>query len=236
MTVPKTVSSPLFPGFSYLEDIDSTILQEVRYAGPHNFIGRPIDGYEAARCVVSDKLGQGIAAVQEEVRKDNYTLKVYDAYRPLRSVVNFAKWAMDLEDLLMKEEFYPEINKAHLFDLGYIGFRSQHSRGCAVDLTLVPLTIPDQDTYRSGDQLVDARLPKGQRFNDNSIEMGTGFDCFDEMSHTACPRISEEAKKNRAYLTKVMETHGFENYEKEWWHFSLKDEPFPETYFDFPVR
>ncbi len=223
-------------GFIYLEQLDPTIIQEMRYYGNHNFIGRPIEGYEADKCITTLKVAEALKRVQAELRGQSLTLKVYDAYRPLRAVGHFVEWANDVNDLKMKKEFYPDVDKSKLFELGYIGIRSQHTRGCAVDLTIVPIPTPKQDTYQSGDILVDGRLPKGTRFNDNSIEMGTGFDVFDELSHTANSNISDTAKSNRAMLVEIMAKHGFANYSKEWWHFYIEDEPFAETYFDFPIR
>jgi D-alanyl-D-alanine dipeptidase len=223
-------------GFIYLENLAPTILQEIRYAGCHNFIGRPLNGYEAERCIVSFPLGEALAKVQKEAINQGMTLKVYEAYRPLRAAQDMVKWAMDINDHKMKAEFYPDIDKSKVFELGFLAIRSQHSRGCAVDLTLVPLPIPSQDIYHSGDELKDSRLPKALRFNDNSIEMGTGFDCFDNLSHTMNSHISKEAQHNRMLLKSMMEKYGFINYGKEWWHYSLQNEPFPETYFDFPIH
>lgn len=236
LTSPLTTLNNLPKGFSYLEQHDASILQEIRYAGSHNFVGSPIDGYEEHKCVVSNAVGQALAKVQAALKPHQLSLKVYEAYRPLRAGAHFLKWALSSDDQTMKTEFYPAIEKNTLFDQGYIAFRSQHTRGCAVDVTLVPLPTPAQATYQPGDPVLDGRLPKGQRFDDNSIEMGTSFDCLDEMAHTHNPKISDEAKKNRAFLLEIMSAHGFENYSKEWWHFSLKQEPFPNMYFDFPIR
>jgi D-alanyl-D-alanine dipeptidase len=232
----KTSSSNLPEGFIYLEDVAPTIIQEISYARSHNFIGRPLDGYEAERCIVSIPLGNALANAQEEVLNQGMTLKVYETYRPLRAAQDIIKWVMNINDLKMKAEFYPDIDKSKVFELGFIAIRSQHTRGAAVDLTLVPLPVPSQDTYQPGDDLKDSRLAKALRFNDNSIEMGTGFDCFDDLSHTMNPNISAEAHHNRMRLKDLMGKHGFINYEKEWWHYSLRDEPFPDTYFDFPIR
>ncbi|MGB0934984.1 MAG: M15 family metallopeptidase [Alphaproteobacteria bacterium] len=178
-------------GFVYLDTIDDSILEEIRYAMPHNLVGRVIDGYGSKRCVTTIGVANGLKAVQAEVNALGYTLKVYETYRPLRAGIDFTTWSQGNCDL-MRMEFYPAINKADLFDLGYLAFRSEHTRGCAVDLTLVPLPVPDQDVFKPGDIVLDGRLPKGQRFNDNSIEMGTCFDCMDELSHTMNPKISAE--------------------------------------------
>ncbi len=220
--------------FVYLEDIDPTILQEVRYAMHHNFVGRPIPSYNAPRIIVTEAVARALKAVQEELKAFQMTLKVYDGYRPQDAVDAFSKWSEDLNDQAMKAEFYPTLEKPDLFN-GYIAKRSTHSRGGAVDLTIVPLPIPDQPTWKPGDPVLDGRLPKGQRFPDNSIDMGTSFDCLDELSHTANQKLPLEVRVNRLMLKSLMEKHGFENYWREWWHFGFINEPYPETYFNFPV-
>ena len=237
MTSSQSAHSPqsLPEGFVYLSDIDPTILQEVRYAGHHNFIGRPIAGYVAPVIITLDSIGVALKTIQAEIKPFNLTLKVYDAYRPQDAVDSFVKWAEDLSDQTMKAEFYPAIDKKDVFDLGYLGRRSAHTRGSAVDLTLVPLPVPNQPTWKLGDPSVDGRLPVGKRFADNSIDMGTSFDCLDELSHPYNPTLPPEVRANRLLLSTLMTKHGFIPYSKEWWHFNIKDEPYPETYFNFPV-
>ncbi|MBS0271976.1 MAG: M15 family metallopeptidase [Proteobacteria bacterium] len=235
---PQTALSPqtLPEGFVYLQDIDPTILQEVRYALHHNFVGRPILAYNAPIIITTEPVAFALKAVQKELQPFNLTLKVYDAYRPQDAVDSWILWAEDPDDQVMKAEFYPTIDKKDLFKEGYVGKRSSHTRGSAVDLTIVPLPVPTQPTWKPGDSILDGRLPKGQRFTDNSIDMGTGFDCLDEMSHTMNPTLPPEVRANRLLLKTLMEKHGFENYWKEWWHFGLIDEPYPDTYFNFPVE
>lgn len=208
-TAINTPPQSLPEGFVYLEQVDSTIAQEIRYAMDDNFVGRPIDGYEAHRCVVTTQIAERLSRAQKELQTQGLELKVYEGYRPLRAGIAFVKWAQDTTDQTMKEHYYPNVDKDRVFDLGYISMRSQHTRGCAVDLTIT----------KDGQEL----------------DMGTPFDWFDERSHTANPNIPEEAKRNRQMLLKLMDKHGFANYSKEWWHFYLKDEPFPHTYFDFPI-
>lgn len=227
----------MFPdGFVYLESLDPTILQEIRYAGCHNFMGRPVPGYNANRCVVSKAIGRALVEAQKEANTHGLTLKVYDGYRPLRAVEAFVLWAQDLDDEVTKGEFYAHVPKSELFEREYIGVRSFHARGAAVDLTLVPLPVPNQPTFQVGDQLLDGILPKGERFADNSLDMGTGFDVFHELSHTDHPDISTEAKANRKLLCEILGRQGLVSYEWEWWHFNLADEPFPNTYFDFAIK
>ena len=232
---PAIRSQPLPEGFVYLQDLDPTILQEVRYAGCHNFIGRPIPSYNAPVIIMTEVAAMALKALQEELRPFGFTLKVYDAYRPQEAVDSFVAWSKDLNDQGMKTEFYPEVDKKDVFDLGYLSSRSAHSRGSTVDLTLVPLPVPNQPTWKLGDPVLDGRLPQGQRFADNSLDMGTGFDCLDELSHPLNPALPPEVRANRMLLASLMRKHGFKGISTEWWHFTYIEEPFPETYFNFPV-
>lgn len=228
-------SQALPEGFVYARDIEPTLLEEVRYASCHNFTGRPIPGYLAPVIIVTEPVAHALKAVQSELNAFQLTLKIYDAYRPQMAVDSFCTWAADPTDQLTKSEFYPDLDKKDVFTAGYLSNRSSHTRGSAVDLTIVPLPVPDQPTWKPGDPVLDGRLPQGQRFADNSIDMGTGFDCLDKLSHTANPDLPPHVRANRLLLKGLMEKHGFENYYKEWWHFSFVKEPFPETYFNFPV-
>lgn len=228
--------SPLPEKFVYLKDVVPTVLEEVRYAGCHNFTGRPVPGYVAPLIILTEPVALALKAVQSELLAFQLTLKVYDAYRPQDAVDSFIKWVQDPDDQLTKDEFYPTLNKADIFSAGYLAKRSSHTRGSAVDLTIVPLPVPPQPTWKPGDPVLDGRLPKGQRFADNSIDMGTSFDCLDELSHTANSSLPAHIRANRLFLKTLMEKHGFENYSKEWWHFQLVDEPYPDTYFNFPVE
>lgn len=222
-------------GFCYLSNLDKSILQEIVYATEHNFMGRPIAGYKKEICIVSQALGEKLIEAQKKANKLGFTLKVYDSYRPLRAVEDIVFWAQDKNDQKMKAEFYAHINKADLFELEYVAIRSSHCTGCAVDLTLVPLPVPNQAKYQIEKDLKDGILPQNERYQDNSIDMGTSFDCFHELSHTMNPNINTTAKNNRKLLCDIMHSCGFENYEKEWWHFSLVDKPF-SCFFDFEVE
>lgn len=226
---------PLPEGFVYLKDIDPTIVEEVRYAGCHNFTGRPIPGYLAPRIIVTEAVAFALKAVQAELMAFQLTLKVYDGYRPQDAVDSFTTWAEDLSDQITKNEFYPALNKKDVFSEGYIAKRSAHTRGSAVDLTIVPLPVPHQPTWVPGGPVLDGRLPQGQRFADNSIDMGTGFDCLDALSHTLNSSLPYHVRVNRLLLKTLMEKHGFENYWREWWHYGFIKEPYPDTYFNFPV-
>ncbi|MFJ1541218.1 M15 family metallopeptidase [Micromonospora chalcea] len=218
-----------------LTAVDPTVRTDIRYAGPHNFVGRPIDGYAEPRCLLTRPAAQALHRVQTAALAGGHSLKVYDCYRPQRAADDFVAWAKLTGDQLMKGEFYPAVPKDRLFADGYIGAPTAHSRGSTVDLTLVPVSGPPQATYTPGQALVPCTEPAARRFADDSIDMGTGFDCFDPRAHTADARISDTARNNRDLLRRLMSAQGFENYPLEWWHYRYVDEPYPDTWFDFPV-
>jgi len=224
------------PGaFVDLADVAPGILVEMRYATAHNFVGRRIRGYREPVCLLTRPAAEALARVQAAVRRRGYTLKVYDCYRPQRAVDHFVAWARRPRDDRMKAEFYPRVDKRDLFEEGYIARRSGHSRGSAVDVTLVRLPVRPSERYERGERLVDCAAPAGVRFRDNSVDMGTGYDCFDPLSHPFNGRIRGEQRANRLRLRRAMLRAGFKALSTEWWHFSLRTEPFPETVFDFPV-
>jgi zinc D-Ala-D-Ala dipeptidase len=223
------------PAFVDLRDVDPTILHEIRYRDEHNFIGRPIVGYREPLCILTRPAAEALARAQDTFVAQGYTLKVYDCYRPQRAVDDFARWASRQGDQRMKEEFYPRVDKGSLFELGYIASRSGHSRGSTVDLTLVELPVRPQRRFIPGEPLVPCFAPYGERFPDNMIDMGTGYDCFDTLANTLDPRIQGEARANRLLLKGTLEAEGFGNLPEEWWHYTYRPELFPETFFDFPV-
>jgi len=237
-TAPPAIAAPdpVAPAdFVALQDVDPSILQDMRYVTPHNFTGEPVDGYRDATCILTRRAAEALQRAQQEFTERGYTLKVYDCYRPQRAVNDFVAWAQDLGDQRMKTEFYPRVDKSTLFADGYIAEKSGHSRGSTVDLTLVTLPAAAEPTYLAGQPLADCAAPQGIRFADNSVDMGTGFDCFDTLAHTFDPRIGGDELKNRLLLTEGLERQGFVNYDQEWWHFTYQPEPYPDTYFDFPV-
>jgi|SRR5579862_773245 len=187
------------------------LLADIRYAGSHNFVGRPIDGYEAPRCLLTQAAADALAAVARDLASRGLRIKVFDCYRPTRAVANFVRWARDLNDIAGKAEFYPDVDKRTLFRDGYIASQSGHSRGSTTDLTLA-------------------------QADGQGLDMGTPFDFFSPKSWTADRSISAEAHANRMLLATAMRRRGFRRYDKEWWHFTLRGEPFPDTYFDFPVK
>jgi len=223
--------------FVILQDIDPTILSDIRYATAHNFVGDPVDGYPVAACILTRPTAEALSRAQREFIEDGFTMKVYDCYRPQRAVDDFVGWAADLTDQRMKDEFYPRVDKSALFADGYIAARSGHSRGSTIDLTLValPAEQPPVQPYTPGRPLLDCAAPQALRFPDDSVDMGTGFDCFDTLANTVDPRIDGEQAKNRRLLAEGLDRHGFVNYDKEWWHFTFQPEPYPDTFFDFPV-
>jgi len=209
---------------------------DMRYVTANNFIGRPIPGYHAPKCYLTKRAAEALKRVQEELSKQNLGLKVYDCYRPQTAVNAFVKWGKDLADTKMKARFYPNVKKRRLFRSGYIASRSGHSRGSTVDLTVVPLSAPKQPPYDPSAPLASCEGPKAERAPDNSLDMGTGFDCFSRRSHTAFSGIGAEQKKNRRILKSAMARQGFRNLSTEWWHYTLRNEPYRKTYFDFPVE
>ena len=222
--------------FVHIEEIIPDALMDIRYCGDHNFLGVRVDGYEKPSCLLTRRAAEALAGVQKELRPFGLTVKIYDCYRPQRAVDHFVRWAKDVADTKTREEFYPTIDKRNLFRDGYIAGRSSHSRGSTVDLTLVALPAPVQPPYASGDALKACYLPAGVRFADNSLDMGTGFDCFNELSHPDNPNIAPAQRSHRLLLKTLMDKYGFNNYDKEWWHFTLRNEPYPDTYFNFPVK
>jgi D-alanyl-D-alanine dipeptidase len=217
-------------GFVDLAAVAPGVLVNMRYFGKENFVGRPVHGYQAPRCLLSRKAALALAAAESELEQQGLALMVYDCYRPQRAVNDFVAWSHDLRDTATKSFHYPAVAKSVLFASGYIASRSAHSRGSTVDLTLV--RMPRRDGYTA----TDCRSLRGTIAPDGTVDMGTTWDCFDERSHTAHPGVSERAHRNRLFLRDLMVRHGFVPYAKEWWHFTLADELFPDTYFDFPVR
>ncbi|GEC10502.1 D-alanyl-D-alanine dipeptidase [Streptomyces spinoverrucosus] len=222
-------------GFVALQDIDPTIVQDIRYATGHNFVGQPIDGYREGLCILTAPAAKALHEAQRKLVPQGYTLKVYDCYRPQRAVNHFVDWARDLSDQRMKKEFYPRVDKSRLFTDGYIAEKSGHSRGSAVDVTLVPLPARRTPPRAAAGPPAPCYAPVSQRFWDDSVDMGTGFDCFDPLSHTLAPRIQGAQRASRLLLKSTLESVGFVNLPEEWWHFTYRQEPYPHTYFDFPV-
>ena len=198
-------------GFVVLADYVPGIIQEIRYHSTYNFIGDRIDGYEEPIALLTIEAARALKSVSNEMNVQGYRLKVFDAYRPVCAVKHFVLWGIEDQDLRMKPFFYPDLEKQELFNKGYIAKQSGHSRGSTVDLTLLDMTTGRE------------------------VDMGGPFDFFSELSHPDYRDITEEQYNNRMMLQQVMVRNGFEPIDCEWWHFTLKKEPYPETYFEFPV-
>jgi len=199
--------------------------QDMRYHGRHNFMGRPVAGYEAARCWLSRPAAQSLEAVQRDGEPLGLTLKVFDCYRPQRAVDDFVRWGKDLQDQSTKAEYYPRVPKQELFRRGYIAERSGHSRASTADVTLVVLD------GRRARQVLTGPLADG-----GEGDMGTPFDLFDERSHTADTSLAPDVQRNRQWLRALMQRHGWRNLPEEWWHYTLEPEPYPQRHFDVPVH
>jgi len=199
-------------GFSYLSEVDESIQQELRYFSSNNFIGKKIDGYNKNTIIISNAAANALKKVQAELKQMGLSLKVYDAYRPQQSVDHFVRWAKKLNDTLMKQSYYPTIRKSDLFKLGFIASKSGHTRGSSVDLSIVEIKT------------------------NKEIDMGSSYDFFGATSHSFHKKLSSRQEKNRMLLRNIMIKNGFKPYDKEWWHFTLVDEPFPNTYFNFDIE
>ncbi len=206
------VFAQLPDGFVYVKTILPDLDVELRYNTTNNFVGKRIDGYKSNTLILTKETALALKNVQQDLQNRNLCLMVYDGYRPQRAVNHFMRWAKDLNDTINKQTFYPDVEKINLFAEDYIAVRSGHSKGSTVDVTII-----DGNTG----------IP---------LDMGSNYDFFGEVSWVDYKSITEKQKANRRLLQEVMLKYGFKNYPKEWWHFTLKDESFPNTYFDFPVK
>jgi len=218
----------------YLRDIDASIAQDMRYAGHDNFVGRPLPGYDAAECVLRRAVAQALSHVQADLAKSNLGLKTYDCYRPKRAVAAMARWANDGARDGASKRFYPTLDKRTLFASGYIAAQSAHSTGTAIDLTLIRLPAAPATAFDPAAHYGPCTAPAAVRAPDNSVDMGTGFDCFDTKSHTASAAIGAEQQRARATLLAAMRRHGFKNYFREWWHFTYAGAQ-PAPAYDVPI-
>lgn len=220
-------------GFVYLRDVEPGIAQDMRYASANNFVGHPLPGYGASECVLRRQAADALKRVQTDLASSGLTLKVYDCYRPARAVRAMAAWSNDGRGDGATKRFFPTLAKGTLFSSGYISGASLHSNGTAVDLTIIPFSnaMPSFDPaahYGACTAVVAQRAP------DNSLDMGTGFDCFDTKSYTRSAAIGVEARRSRAILLAAMTRRGFKNYFREWWHFAYPIGQ-PRQAFDFPI-
>lgn len=218
--------------FIYLSEVDPTIIESVRYATSENFLGRPIPGYTEPKIRCTRKAAEQLKQAHDQAKAFGYRFVVYDGFRPQRAVNAFAAWGRDLDDLSAKAEYYPGVDKKDLFEIGYVApERSTHTRGSTFDLTLIKA------------DMAMAPLTKGTRtlengevipfIDDNTVDMGSSFDLFHEVSHHDSPMVTAQQTQNRELLRTIMKANGFTDFDKEWWHYTLADEPYPDTYFDF---
>lgn len=209
----QTVPACQLPeGFCYVHDVIDDVILDMRYAGTHNFVGEPIDGYEANHAILTTEAALQLKAAADTFRQMGYRIKIFDAYRPQDAVRHFVRWSEDGNDIRMQAEFYPEFRKKSLLvDQGYIARNSSHMRGSAVDLTLTDM-------------------------DGNELDMGTCFDYFGKKAWHDAVNVTPEQKENRELLKSVMEANGFKAFEQEWWHYRLKNEPFKTEKFNFPVK
>ena len=235
LPAPALAGSALPKGFVCLRGIDPTIVQDIRYAGSHNFVGRPIRGYLAAECILSVSAANALETVQRMLIEKKLSLIVWDCYRPKRAVEDFFQWSKDPTHSEMKAEFYPRTDKEKLFALGYLAKPSAHSRGSTVDLAIVPTAFSSAPPPNPSQSLKACTSPKGERFEDGTIDFGTGYDCLDVLANTSNARAGGTALRNRQTLRSYMQGAGFRPYAREWWHFELINEPFHRGGFDFEV-
>ena len=211
--ISSQINSQTLPqGFSYVSEIDATIKKELRYSTSNNFIGQPIDGYIKDSLIISTPAAKALKKIQTKLMLSGLSLKIFDAYRPQQAVDHFVRWAKVLNDTLMKQLYYPDVQKSELFTLGFIALKSGHTRGSTVDLSIV-----DIKTNRE-------------------LDMGSSYDFFGEKSHPYYKKITDKQTKNRMLLRSIMIKNGFIPYDNEWWHFTLKNELYPTTYFNFTIE
>lgn len=208
----KSTTRKLPQGFVYVTEIIPNIKLELRYFTSNNFIGKPINGYHAEKCILTLQATTALKKVEDELLEQGLCLQIYDTYRPQKAVNHFKKWAKNINDTLMKQQYYPMVKKRNLFRLQYISSHSRHSSGSTVDLTIY-----------------------SDKTND-VLDMGSDYDYFGEKSWVSYQKITKKQKENRQLLQRIMLKHGFRSYPKEWWHFTLRYEPYRNHYFDFDVE
>lgn len=208
----RSVLAQVPESFINVLDLDSTIKVELRYFTTNNFMGMKVQGYKANNAYLTIRAAKGLQMAHRRALKMGMGILIYDSYRPQRAVDHFVQWSRDLKDTLKKSEFYPQINKSKLFEEGFIASKSGHSRGSTVDITLYHLETGE------------------------AIDMGSAYDLFSEQSFHNSPLVNSEQLANRNLLRNLMRNAGFRAYTKEWWHYTLNNEPFPDQYFNFEVE
>jgi D-alanyl-D-alanine dipeptidase len=201
----------MIDGFVFVDEVVADVRWDAKYATWDNFTGKPVDGYRANRIVGTTALCAALRRAQAEAASLGFGLLLWDGYRPQRAVDCFLRWSAQPEDGRTKPRHYPNIDRSEMVEKGYVAARSSHSRGGTVDLTLYELATGEL------------------------APMGGGYDLMDEISHHGAPGIRLDEARNRRQLSTIMDRSGFSSYACEWWHYTLNDEPFPSTYFDFPI-
>ncbi|CAF0775868.1 unnamed protein product [Brachionus calyciflorus] len=232
----KQTNKPSLPeSFVYLDEINPRIITNLRYLTKENFMNQKVIGYEANRVILTKQSAIALNEAWKEFNSRGFNIVIYDAFRPTRAVQNFVSWAEDKNaNQINKPSYFPYIDHDKTFDEGYIANRSGHSRGSTIDLTIINSDKSLQNVVRINRTLSDGR--QILFLDDNTLDMGSSFDLFDKASNTLSNLVNETAHQNRLLLKNVMEKNGFVNYELEWWHYTLKNEPFPDTYFDFQIK
>jgi D-alanyl-D-alanine dipeptidase len=237
LLVSTQIMANLPEGFVYVRDIDPTIKESIRYTTEENFVGAPIKGYVQPKAILTKEAAIALSKVQQELLREGYSLVIYDAYRPQQAVDHFVVWGADVKDDKTKEVYYPRISKKDVFEQHYVAPKSTHTRGSTMDVTIISTNA----SLKSMDEMVVEKrtLKDGLNvlyLNDGTVDMGTSFDLFDQASHPNSVIVEQKYLDNRNYLQVKMEEQGFEVHHSEWWHFTLKNEPFPDTYFNFVVE
>ena len=204
-------SNKLPRGFVYIDEVINDVDIDIRYSNDNNFIGKKINGYNQSAAIGTKELALALQEIQNDLKHFGYGVKIFDAYRPQKAVNHFSRWSTN-DDVLMKDLFYPNIEKGALFKKGYIASRSGHSRGSTIDLTIINLKTKEE------------------------LDMGTSYDFFGIESSYDYSGLTYEQNSNRLLLYSVMKKYGFKSLKSEWWHFTLENEPFPDTYFNFNVE
>ena len=226
-------AEPFPADFVYLRDVDPSIIQDIRYATSNNFTGHRLPGYDAAECVVKRDVALKLKAIQQELARQNLSLKMFDCYRPTRAVADMVTWSRNGKETAAEHRYNPGFSKVDLFRLGFIAHRSGHSTGAALDLTLVDLKDDNSTSFDPNKDYADCAAPAAARAPEGSVDMGTGYDCTDPKAYTAARSITPAQRHWRNLLVAAMARQGFVNYAKEWWHFSLPGAG--RAAYDFPI-
>ena len=226
--------SELPSGFVFLTDVDPTVIESPRYSTKENFLGRVVSGYTSHRIICTKEAAEKLKLVHSDLKKQGYKLVVYDGYRPQRAVNEFMRWSKDEADQAAKAYYYPTIDKKDVFKLGYVAEKSGHSRGSTLDLTIIKDDKAVKPIKYSKRKLLSGK--KIPFLDDNTVDMGASFDLFHEASHHDSKLVSAKYLKNRNLLRNAMKAHGFKDYQEEWWHYTLANEPYPDAYFDFVLE